>query len=44
VRAQLRAHIDHAYEGLIAQADQQIAWAQRGMKLVDEPERDGDER
>ena len=30
---------EFAYEGLIAQADQEIAWAERGLRLIDELER-----
>ena len=26
---------EFAYEGLIAQADQEIAWAERGLALID---------
>ncbi len=33
---------EFAYEGLIAQADQEIAWTERGLKLVDELERPGE--
>jgi DNA-binding PadR family transcriptional regulator len=34
--ARIIAFKEFAYQGLIAQADQEIAWAERGLRLVDE--------
>ena len=34
--ARITAFKEFSYEGLIAQADQEIAWAERGLALVDE--------
>lgn len=36
----ITAFKEFAYEGLVAQADQEIAWAERGLALVDRLERD----
>jgi PadR family transcriptional regulator, regulatory protein AphA len=38
--ARIIAFKEFAYEGLVAQADQEIAWAERGLLLIDELDTD----
>lgn len=35
-RAAIRAYKVHVYEGLVARADAEISWAERGVQLVDD--------